>query len=110
VLSYPYAWLPVFVVFGVSATIAIPLFAFVWLAVFFVMAFVAVVALGWGLVAALRALGRRLSWRWLHTGKAARRKRSVPLPRPSEPQPARSASASGSQRSRETAVSREKRR
>jgi hypothetical protein len=96
VLGYPYAWLPVFIVFGVSATIAVPLFAFVWLVVLLVAALVAVVAAGWGLVAAFRAVGRRLSWHWVHTVKWRGAKRSVPLSRTSEPPPARSASASGS--------------
>jgi hypothetical protein len=69
VLSYPYAWLPAVLVFGVLATIAAPLFVFVALVVFLVVAFVAVLASGWGLVAALRVVGRRLWWRWLHTAK-----------------------------------------
>jgi hypothetical protein len=102
VLSYPYAWLPVFIVVGVSATIAVPLSAFVWLVVFVVAAVVGVVALLWGLAAALRALGRRLSWRWLYAANGEKRKRGVPLPRTTEAPPA-PASASSSKLSRKTA-------
>jgi hypothetical protein len=61
-LGYPFAWLPVVVVFGVPATIIVPLLAYVWLAVLFVVACVAVVALGRRLVAASVAARRRLSW------------------------------------------------
>ena len=102
-LSYPYAWLPVIIVFGVSATIAVPLFAFVWLVVFSAVALVAIAALGWGLVAVLRAVGHRLSWRWLYTAERQDVSRSVPLPRTSEPAPLDSASASGSNASGRTA-------
>jgi hypothetical protein len=102
VLSYPFASLPVVVVFGVLATIAVPLFAFDWLVVFLVVAFVAVLAFGWGLVAALRAVGRRLSWRWVHTVKWQGAKRSSPLRRISGPHSARSASVSGSKPSGRT--------
>ena len=63
VLSYPFALLPGIIVFGALATIAVPLFAFVWLVVFLVVSLVAVVTLGWGLVAALRVVGGRLWWR-----------------------------------------------
>jgi hypothetical protein len=59
-LSYSFAWLPAAIVFGVLATTVVPLFAFVWLLVLLVAALVAVVTLGWGLAAALDALGRRL--------------------------------------------------
>jgi hypothetical protein len=53
----------------VLATVGVPLFAFVWLVVFVVVAFVAVAALAWRLVATSGAVGRRLWWRWLHTAK-----------------------------------------
>jgi hypothetical protein len=93
----------VVIVFGVLATINVPLFAFVWLVVFFVVAFVAVVALWWGLVAASRAVGGRLWRRWLHAAKRQGARRSVPLRPISGPHSARSASVSGSKRSRKTA-------
>lgn len=80
-LSYPFASLPVVLVFGVPATIIVPLLAYAWLAALFVVvACVAVVALGWGLVTASVAARRRLSWRWLQT-PAPQGARSVP-PRP----------------------------
>jgi hypothetical protein len=60
VVSYPYAWLPVVLVFSVLATITVPIFALVWLVLFVAVALAAVLALGWGLVAAVRAVGRRL--------------------------------------------------
>jgi hypothetical protein len=63
VLSYPFAWLPAVIVLGVPAITLVPLFAFVGLVVFLVVAFVAVVASGWGLVATSRAVGRQLWWR-----------------------------------------------
>ena len=62
VLSYPFACFSAVIVFGVLATAVVPLFAFAWLSVFLVAALVALVMLGWGLVAALAAVGRRL-WR-----------------------------------------------
>jgi hypothetical protein len=66
-LSDPFVGLPRIIVFGVLATVAVPLLAFVWLAVFLLVALAAVVALGWGVVAALRAVGGRLWWRPLQT-------------------------------------------
>ena len=103
VLSYAYAWLRVFIVFGVSATIAVPLFAFVWLVVFLAVALVAIAALGWGLVSALRAVGHRLSWRSLYAAERQDVSRSVPPPRTSEPAPLESASAPGPKASGRTA-------
>jgi hypothetical protein len=68
-VRYPFLWLPLLIVFGVLPTILVPFmgffFAFVWAVVLVVVAFVAVVAAGWKLVAAFRAVARPLWWRWL---------------------------------------------
>ena len=62
VLTNPFAWLAVSIIVGLLATLAVPLFALVWLVVVFVLAFVAVVGLASRVVAASDGAGRRL---WL---------------------------------------------
>jgi hypothetical protein len=65
-VRYLYLWLPLVIVFGVMPTVLVPFvalfFAFVWAVVLLVVAVVAVVAAGWTLVGALRAIDRPL-WR-----------------------------------------------
>ena len=73
-LSYPFPSLAVVSFVLVLATIAVPLFAFVWLVVFLVAALVVVVTLAWALVAASRAVGRRLA-RWLYAATRLARER-----------------------------------
>jgi hypothetical protein len=57
-LRYPFAYLSVVLVVGVLATMALPLFALMWLVLFFALAFVGIVTAGWGIAAGLRAIGR----------------------------------------------------
>jgi hypothetical protein len=106
---YPYIWLPLVIAFGVLPTILVPFaglfFAFVWAVVLLVAAMAAIVAAGWGLVAALRAVGLPLWWRRLGFVRASRTARAEASGVDGSPSLIRhgSASVSRSARSRRTA-------
>ena len=108
-LRYPFPSLAVVSIVLVLATIAVPLFAFLWLVVILAAALAVVVTLACALVAASRPVGRRLG-RWLNAATRQGVGTSVARQQHCVSQPTRSPSASSAEAPSQESVTRGPRR